>query len=499
MFVQIAVAPADWPDVSVRVGAQALAVSLRMFDGEPVAVADWPRSGPGSYRVDVTIAGVPTSETFTIEPSKMSSEDFGQLITSLESELPTSIAIALKQLGGLVGVDVAPPRPHALAEEVARIRRVLYGDATMPGLVRLLVDISSAPHAVFRTTDPWVKRAAARRPAAARLASAYARAGNLDRDGTPLNLVDSRVQHSFDTYENRIVATFIQQIDARIRRLERVATVGTLLSRDEIAALRDTLVRARRTAPFLDEVRTLRAAPTQITMVLLRRPPYRAVFAAYLAFQRGLAVRIRDSALSAPLEDLPYLYQMWGTLRVILALLETAAPFGFRVEAERLIGRDHSGLFFRVLPAGRVAVRLVRDRDGREVRLIPEPTYGRRGTASQRIYSVSFDQRPDVAVEIVGADGRRDVYLFDPKYKLTETSAGISVPTKIDIDKMHAYRDAIRGGDGRRLVRYAGTLYPGPTVKYGHGISALQALPSTVAELHAELRQLLGDAISVKY
>ena len=29
-----------------------------------------------------------------------------------------------------------------------------------------------------------------------------------------------------------------------------------------------------------------------------------------------------------------------------------------------------------------------------------------------------------------------------------------------DIDKMHAYRDTIPGHDGRRVVRYAATLYP---------------------------------------
>jgi hypothetical protein len=33
-------------------------------------------------------------------------------------------------------------------------------------------------------------------------------------------------------------------------------------------------------------------------------------------------------------------------------------------------------------------------------------------------------------------------------------------PKKVDIDKMHAYRDAIRDADDYRVVRFAGILYP---------------------------------------
>ena len=54
--------------------------------------------------------------------------------------------------------------------------------------------------------------------------------------------------------------------------------------------------------------------------------------------------------------------------------------------------------------------------------------------------------------------------LFDPKYKLdseTNGEPGDGKPKKVDIDKMHAYRDAIRLADGDRVIRYAATNYPG--------------------------------------
>jgi PD-(D/E)XK nuclease superfamily len=41
---------------------------------------------------------------------------------------------------------------------------------------------------------------------------------------------------------------------------------------------------------------------------------------------------------------------------------------------------------------------------------------------------------------------------------------------KVDIDKMHAYRDAIRDQSGTRVVRYAATLYPGPELHYAEGL-----------------------------
>ena len=96
--------------------------------------------------------------------------------------------------------------------------------------------------------------------------------------------------------------------------------------------------------------------PTRLTMVLLRRPPYRAALEGYVEFGRSAVVRLEDSRLEAPLENLPGLYQTWGTLEVISVLLDVAAELGYRVKEQRLVGRDASGLFVRMLPRGKPAV-----------------------------------------------------------------------------------------------------------------------------------------------
>ncbi len=494
MLLEVQVSPQVWDRVRVYVAGRPLSVTLRKIDGESRVIAEWPRSGPGAYRVRVDAEGRRRDHVFTIRPSKMSMDDFTALLTSLENELPVSVAIALQRLGGLAGLKLANIRPATLAEEVARVRRAVIGDATVPGLARVLAEIARSPHTVLKTSERWVKREYARRPSPSRLVHAYARRGNIQTNNTPLELVDSRVSQSVDVYENRIIATFVRQVDWRLRRLEQIARVTHTDLLGEAEQLRETLTQARRGASFLDDVSQLRTAPTHTTMVLLRREAYRAAFTGYLAFQRGLAVRLDDPGLMAPLEELPHLYQVWGVLQVIVALLAVARGTGFKVVSEHLIGRDVDGLFMRALPRGKAAIVLSHPPSRRSVQLIHERTYF--GGRSSGLHSATFSQVPDIAVEITEPNGRMRVYLFDPKYKLSGADNGDGgQPTKVDMDKMHAYRDSIRDAEDRRVVEYAAILYPGSTNEFGPGLGALSALPSSVDTLQAMVRNVLNSAI----
>ena len=93
-------------------------------------------------------------------------------------------------------------------------------------------------------------------------------------------------------------------------------------------------------------------------------------------------------------------------------------------------------------------------------------------------------------------DGTPRLYLFDPKYKLdSEEIDGVvdGKPKKVDIDKMHAYRDAIRGDDGSAVVRFAATLYPGSTLSFSDGLAALQAYPGREIELKQQVDRWLRE------
>ena len=235
-------------------------------------------------------------------------------------------------------------------------------------------------------------------------------------------------------------------------------------------------------------------------MVLLRRPPYRAALEGYLEFRGSASIRLEESKLDAPLENLPDLYQTWGTLEVLSVLLEVAGELGYRVRQQRLVARDAGGFYVRVLPDGRPAVHLVHPDYKTIVKLIPERTYRGKGGRGNGLHSISYAQRPDVAVEVHPPHVRPRIYLFDPKYKLDgeylEGESSDGRPKKVDIDKMHAYRDAIRDGNEKRPVCYAAILYPGPEMRYSEGLEALPAYPGSEKTLEQHIRELGREALN---
>jgi hypothetical protein len=499
MLVEVRCAADRWADVTVLRQGVPLSLGVRRIAGRPRLVAEWPRSGPGQYHLRLVVGRAVHDVTVEVRPAKITSSDLAGIIEELQSTLPVSIALALQRMGGLVGTTLVAPRNPTLAEELERMRTAIRGGPQTSGLSQLLPALARDPHYVLKPTELWVRREHARRPHPARIAQALLRPGNLDATHLPLTVADARVEHSADVYENRIVQTFARQVERRLRRL-RLAfqAMGKTAQMAEAAELLGNLRTARRAAPFLDGVAELTGPPTRLTMVLLRRPVYHAALEAFLRFQRGVVVRVEDPALDAPLAELPYLYQLWGTLNVVDTLLEVAADLGYQVRGQRLVGRDGNGYFLRPLPDGAAAVHVVDPTTGAVAQLIPERAYGEwSGGRFEELGSVSYQQRPDVAIEVDRPGEAKRVYLFDPKYKLDgEASAGTSSrPLKVDVDKMHAYRDAIRDASGRRVVGYAAILYPGESRRFGTGIEAIGAVPSAAPAMRARLREVVSDAL----
>jgi hypothetical protein len=65
----------------------------------------------------------------------------------------------------------------------------------------------------------------------------------------------------------------------------------------------------------------------------------------------------------------------------------------------------------------------------------------------------------------------------------------------VNIDKMHAYRDAIRDQTGTRVVRYAATRYPGAEKHYAEGLEALSAYPGLEKSLEEKIEVLMREAL----
>jgi predicted component of viral defense system (DUF524 family) len=320
-------------------------------------------------------------------------------------------------------------------------------------------------------------------------------------------LPELRVEHTADLYENRLLKAFHKQVDARLRSVVNSSNSENQALRAEAATLLWALSAARREAAFLDEVSELTEPPSRLTMVLLKRSEYRSALEGFIEFRRSAVVRLDEPLLQAPLESLPVLYELWGTLQVISALQRVAESRGYRLVSEELFRQDAGQLWLRVLSAGRPALTMECPRTGRVLKLIPQRNYSA-GSSTSTEHSVSFGKRPDVVIEVIDPSGEKELWIFDPKYKLRGSTLGAAesseddvdgtdaaasaIPKQVDIDAIHAYRDAIRGPGGGHVVRYAAILYPGPSQNYGDGLGALHADPADVALLQVELEGVLA-------
>ncbi len=499
-LIAIDVDPSEWGNVEVTVQGRKLAARLERVAGTERVVVPWERAGTGNYKVAFQMRDVAEEKVVTVRPQKISDDEFSELIDDLEERLPVSIALALQSTGALSGISITTSHETTLAQEVHRLRRAILGaDDGVPGLASILRELALDPHRVLRTENHWVTRERARRPLATGLVQAVVRPGNLRDDGLPRRVIDQRVEHTFDVYENRLVKMFDHQVGLRLRAVRR-----RLLTKDQnnLIAELDTLEKALRqsriVARFLDEVTLPEFLPLNLTMVLLRRPPYRASLERFLEFNRGMIVQLDQQMIEAPLENLPSLYQTWCTLTTIDALLELADELEFTVISHRLTHKRAGETFISVLPDGRPSLTLRREETDTTVSFTPELSFGRHG----RYQSISLPQRPDITIEIRrGSSDRSTLVLFDPKYKLDSeyTSDGNpgGRPKKEDIDKMHAYRDAIRDVDGNRPVAFAGVFYPGGSIDYGNEIGALSARPGQCDSMRKSIREIVEKRLAL--
>jgi predicted component of viral defense system (DUF524 family) len=461
-------------------------------------LAEWPLSGTGRYRLALETAEEREELEVTVEPEKISPTAYASLISELQSSLPASVAVGLQRLGALAGLQLRPPGETTLAQELARLRRATLGDSSYAGLATTLTAIARDPHRVLRKNEVWVNSERARRLEPAGLLAAIQRPDNVDLERRrPKRVPDVRVEHSVDVYENRLLRSYHDQVASRLRRLAAAFAAQKLLaSLLEVEQLLELLARGRREAQFLDAVSPLQQPPSRVTMVLLKRPEYRALLAGYLGFRRSAFVELDEPTLEAPLENLPHLYELWGTLHTIQALLHVGAELGYTSRAQNLARHADGGIYINILPGGHPAVVLEHESSGTIARLVPQRRFTRKGRPA---HSVSFKQIPDITIEVCAPTGATSLFLFDPKYKLQseeQAEPGDGRPKKIDIDTMHAYRDAIRNSDGKRIVRYAAILYPGPQTRYGNSIEALSARPLEPEALEKQLRAIIRKALT---
>jgi len=495
--VRIDVPVDDWSRTTLTVNGQSVSVYAGRRGNVAGVFADWPRSGPGRYRLTALHSGEPSEQLVTIGSRKLGDQGFASLLDELENQLPASIALSLQRAGAFVGVQLQRPRENTVAQELSRLRRTIVGVPTRPGLRTILPAIGCDPHRILATEETWAPRERARRPSPSSMLRVLTRNANIDADGRPIQVINLRADHTVDTYENRLLKHFTMEVSQRLRRMERYAAASRNAPiADELAFLDAALHDARRHARFLNDVSEPIGPLSRTTMLLLKEPRYRALLDSYIEFHRSVWASLRDDALDAPLENLPYLYQVWGTLVVIDIVLAAALNAGFELVHQEFVRPTFGGLFVEMLRNGGVALEL-KAPNGAHLTVTPGRTFGATGTHR----SLSFAQRPDVVVELSQSFGTSDFLFFDPKYKLDGDDAehGNGRPVKSDVDKMHAYRDAVRDAAGGAVVTMAATLYPGATERYGDGIAAFHAMPGIAEDLRDDITAQVTQFLAIRH
>lgn len=476
-----------WKDIKLVVNGQVYPHYLRCNSGQAIIYSSWPRSNTGEYFLEISFSGRKFSYSFSVLPEKISLEELGIILKDFE-RLPAMIAVALQRIGALNGVKLIP-QEATIPQELERVRNAINGNKKHIGLKRILCELNKDFHKKFYLKEVWVRRAFCRRPAVTQLGKVIAKAGNITSERGPEEVIDYRVEFEADVFENRLVRNYYDQVYARATALEAfLARTNNKAAVTEIREMKVMLERALRQS-FLNDVKQLQKF-SSISMVLLKKRPYRAALEGFVEFQKSPIIQIEEPALDAPMENIPKLYQGWCVLNCIHALIETASVYGYRIEKERIVQRKIQGFWLIILQKGTANVELI-SADGQvTIKLFHEKSYGTAGD----LHSISFRQRPDISIEVSKRGAPTEIFILDPKYKLDsefqeENSGGN--PKKVDIDKMHSYRDSIRQKGGGHAVSYAGILYPGKYQCYGLGLEALPARPKGKEVLRQHLDQVM--------
>lgn len=335
---------------------------------------------------------------------------------------------------------------------------------------RLVAQTSVRPVALATGRDPDALAHLARTP------SAWVRQAGKP---VPARVRETHRHPAQDTLTNRVLAARLQRLCRRAGALVRVHS--------PIQAVFENLLRCLQW-PVFQQVSGVQSADV---LPLFLPPHYRHAFALVRALDDALAP-CAGGPFDLSVRDTPMLYEYWTWF----TLVQMFCDLGFSPDADTGLFRlTDRGLL--ISPAQGEASAIHFQKDRQRVRLMYNPTYA---AASGR--ALTHDLRPDMVVEVLTPE--RSVHVFDAKYR-REDAGGYWVPLRDDIDKMHAYRDAIGQvlpTGFERTLQSAIVLFPAPhdpayrdhpfCKSLPHGIGGLPMLPGN-AETLGMLRDYLSD------
>jgi hypothetical protein len=485
-------------------------LSVRWEDAKKCATAELPACGPGHYEIDFLCGDMHERRTITVVPEHFTEGEFNTVIHDLREILPKTIAAQLQECGGLSDTNLATDHQPTVEQEFFRLRRLIAGTNDRLGILQILPMLQRECHKELLPEYEIRKIDDLRRPVISKLVQAMAIPGNFSPIGVLKRMFDVTYEHSYNTYENRLVKTYVQALQSRVSRLQArlQADGGPADIAIELDALASEFRLAGSRTEFIRVVRPLTVAGTRVTMVLLKNPAYRGVLEDYLGLAKHTSVRLEEPALSAPLNNFPLLYQFWINLKVVSIMLKVCAELGYQSVNHPWFKRDDRGLFIQAMSYGEAALELMNRTNGKVVRIGPWRMTGAAEGSSEPA------AQPPLAVAVYPPQKPAVIVLFSPRYNVTTGSAkktttkkpsaktkskkrpieetlGSIEPRKEDVDQLKNCLKQVKKPEGVREIQYAAILYPGEKRQIAADLDALEARPSDLEELQQDLYDVL--------
>lgn len=421
---------------------------------------------------------------FRVRNSKLSEESFGKLLADVIEDF-SDLAFAFGSPTALPFDSNDAIHRGVLYHSLAYLRYIMLQEDRLDRLSAQFLAIARRPHRVVEVEPAWIEISRVARlgdrglqtvtsrpealqplPPGSRLAeTALGRRLRHPKQLFPGSVFGERRIQSNDTNENRLIRHFLESATFVVSEFRGRFHLDPLLKRD--LTQMDEELRWMLSFDFLGDVGPLAIVPAQST-VLQRRDGYRELFQHFLRFQQSATLG-QDKDLwerLLELKDVALLYEVWAFFAVKRCLDELLGE-----------GIANGGVAADDLSRSVGWGAQVTYADG-SVQLSYNRTFGH----DKGSYSIPL--RPDIVVRVQLAELWRCLVL-DAKFRFDGLKVGEEPnpeewernPTRIDLAKMHTYRDALREADG------AFVLYPGtqrtifPVDATGPGFRGVGAIP----------------------
>jgi len=267
----------------------------------------------------------------------------------------------------------------------------------------------------------------------------------------PTKILNVNTIITMDTKENQFLKFVLKDIASKLKdylneykssrpmyRTDRENWVDTLnvIEQKIERMIRDCKIKLN--SEFFREISDIDVIPHD-SPVLKNDPNYRAVYSLYLFLQQG--IRITGHVLKLDLKEISTLYEYWCYIKLV-DLLRTS--------------RNIDSLDFIKLEPRGVVVTL---KKGIPSGIILSDEYNKENKIELVVYNRRYSEATGDFIPDITLTSKDKNIIFDAKYSLDFMNMS---PRQESIDKMHAYRDAIRTEKFNDAI----VLFPGKEMGY---------------------------------